>query len=159
MKKAVTWIVGIIFALVLVAWVFYGRSERQAYRAAKGVVEQRVQLSQERIDTAVAMAAKSVDLALVMAGNLPSQQAEADLVKQDIEEIGNRLKEASELKGDLAIAKLDASIELFNKTLDAVDSAAKKAENPEVKSALDRIYGILLSAREQLSQVVLKITD
>ncbi len=44
----------------------------------------------------------SVDLALKLAGDLPSQQAKADLVKQDIEEIGNRLKDASEARGDAA---------------------------------------------------------
>jgi hypothetical protein len=39
-----------------------------------------------------------VDLALQVAGDLPSQQAKADLVKQDIEEIGNRLNEAGDAR-------------------------------------------------------------
>jgi biopolymer transport protein ExbB/TolQ len=155
MSRTWRWIFGILIALILVAWLGFGRSDRQAYRVARGAVAQRVQISQERIDLAVQMASKSVDLALMMAGNLPSQQAEADLVKQDIEEIGRRLKEAAEAQGDLAMAKLDASIEQFNKTLETVDDASKKAEDPAVKSTLDRIYGILESVKEQLVGAVL----
>jgi predicted HNH restriction endonuclease len=155
MRKALPWIFGIAIALILIGWLGFGRSDRQAYRAARGAINQRVEMSQDRIDMAVEMATKSVDLALVAAGNLPSQEAAADLVKQDITEIGNRLKEAAELKGDAAIAKLDESIEQFNQTLETVDDAAKSAENPAVKSTLDRIYGILEGVKEQLVQAVL----
>ncbi len=104
---------------------------------------------------AVQMATKSVDLALAQAGNLPSQQATADLIKQDIQEIGARLKDAAQYKGDQAIARLDQSIEKFNQTLDAVDKASKEADTPAVKSALDRIYGILQATKEQLVQTLL----
>ena len=95
MNNTWRWIIGIVVGLALLGFLLVGRSSRQAYRIARGAVEQRVEISQERIDMAVEMATKSVDLALAMAGNLPSQQAKADLVKQDIEEIGNRLKAAS----------------------------------------------------------------
>lgn len=159
MKKAVTAIFGVLVGLFIISLLLFGRSERQAYRAAKGMVEQRVEVSQERIDTAVELATKSVDVALVMAGNLPSQQAEAELIKQDIEEIGVRLKEASEVKGDLAVAKLDASIEVFNRALDRIDNAAKNADNPQVKSALDRMYGVLVSTKEQLAQFIVNVSD
>jgi hypothetical protein len=155
MRKALIWIFGILAALIVVGWLFFGRSDRQAYRVAKGAVDQRVQVSQDRIDLAVELATKSVDMALLQAGNLPSQQAQADLIKQDIEEIGRRLKEVAQAQGDVAIAKLDQSIEQFNSTLDRVDSASKQAENPEVKSALDRIYGILESVKEQLTTAIL----
>jgi hypothetical protein len=155
MRKALTWIFGIAIGLFLIGLVLYGRPGRQAYRIAKGAVEQRVEISQERIDTAVEMATKSVDVATRLAGDLPSQQAEADLIKQDIEEIGSRLQEAAQARGDLAIARLDASIEQFNQTLDRVDQASQQAENPEVKSTLDRIYGALESVREQLVQAIL----
>jgi hypothetical protein len=155
MSRTWRWIFGILIALILVAWLGFGRSERQAYRIARGAVEQRVQLSQERIDMAVEMATKAVDLALVRAGNLPSQQAEADLIKQDIEEIGRRLNEAEQAQGELAMARLDASIEQFNKTLETVDDASQKAEDPSVKATLDRLYGLLESVKEQLVQAVL----
>ena len=98
------------------------------------------------------MASKSVDLALVRAGNLPSQQAKADLIKADIQEIGNRLSAAAEARGDLAIQRLDQSIEQFNKALQTVEDASKEATNPEVKAALDRIYGILEGTKDQLTQ-------
>jgi len=156
MKKYLPWIFGIGIALILVGWLFVGRSDRQAYRTARGAIEQRVELSQDRIDTAVEMATASVDLALMQAGNLPSQQAEADLVKQDIEEIGNRLKAVSQAQGDAAIEELDQSIEQFNKTLETVNDASQKAGNPAAKTILDRIYGNLESAKEQLTQFVLK---
>src|SRR5512139_3340498 len=103
MKKAWVWIFGILFGLILLGWLFFGRSDRAAYRAARGAIEARVEASQDRIDAAVELAITAVDKAVELAGELPSQEAKADLVKQDIEEIGNRLKEASEATGDAAI--------------------------------------------------------
>jgi hypothetical protein len=159
MRRAITWIVGIVAVLAILGLVLYGRSDRQAYRAAKGAIEKRVALRQEAIDMAVQMATKSVDMALVMAGNLPAQTAKADLIQQGIQDIGNLLNEGAALKGELATAKLDASIQVFNTTLELVDDASKQAENPEVKSALDRIYGILVSTKDQLVQTVLKVSN
>jgi hypothetical protein len=152
MKKALPWIFGVVVVLIIGAWLWFGRSDRQAYRTARGAIEQRVEMSQDRIDTAVEMAIKAVDVALSLTAELPSQEAYADLVKQDIEEIGNRLKEASEATGDAAIEKLDQSIEQFNTTLQTVEDASNEAESPAVKSVLDRIYGMLEVVKEQLVQ-------
>ena len=149
------WIIGIVVGLALIGLLLAGRSERQAYRIARGAVEERVEMSQDRIDTATEMAMASVDLALELAGNLPSQQAKADLVKQDIEEISKRLKEASEAHGDAAIERLDESIEQFNNALQTVEDASKEADSPAVKSVLDRIYGMLEATKEQLVQTIL----
>jgi hypothetical protein len=156
MKKALTWIFIIAMGLALVGWVFAGRSDRQAYRIARGAISARTQMSQDRIDTAVEMATTAVDAALVAAGDLPSQQAKADLVKQDIEEIGNRLKDASQAHGDAAVQKLDASIEQFNKALQTVDDASNSADSPVVKAKLDRIYGMLEAVKNQLVEGILK---
>jgi len=155
MSNTWRWIFGIIAGLALIGLLLYGRSERQAYRIARGAVEQRVEISQDRIDTVADMAMASVDLALKLAGDLPSQQAKADLVKQDIEEISNRLKSASEARGDLAIERLDLVIEQFNKTMQTVEDASKEAESEAVKSVLDRIYGILEATKEQITQFIL----
>jgi DNA anti-recombination protein RmuC len=155
MNNTWRWIIGIIVGLALIGLLLYGRSERRAYRIARGAIEERVEISQERIDTAVEMATKAVDLALARAGDLPSQQAKADLIKQDIEEIGNRLKAASEARGDLAIERLDQTIAQFNTTLQAVEDASKEATDPAVKSALDRLYGMLEATKEQLVQTIL----
>jgi hypothetical protein len=114
-----------------------------------------VDVSQERIDATVEAATAAVDRALEMAGDLPSQQAKADLVKQDIEEIGNRLNEAAEAAGDAAIEKLDASIEQFNQTLDTVNQAEEEATLPAAKAALYRISLILEGARDKLVEFVL----
>lgn len=149
------WIIGIVVGLAVIGLFFMNRPERQAYSIARGAIDQRVETSQDRIDTMVEMAMKSVDVALKLAGDLPSQQAAADLIKQDIEEIGNRLTEASEARGDLAVEKLDQSIEQFNKTLETVDDASKNAESPATQAVLDRIYGILLATKEQITQFVL----
>ena len=153
------WIIGILVGLVVIALLVYGRSERQAYRIARGAVEQRVEISQDRIDATAEMATASVDLALKLAGDLPSQQAKADLVKQDIEEISKRLKEAAEARGDLAIERLDQSIEQFNQTLQTVEDASQEATDPAVKSVLDRIYGILEATQEQLVQTILNTQE
>jgi hypothetical protein len=159
MKKVWPWVFGIVAGLFIIALIFYGGSERQAYRTARGAVEQRVEFSQNYIDAVAGMASASVDLALKLAGDLPSQQAKADLVKQDIQEISDRLKEAAEARGDLAMTRLDASIEKFNATMELVDEAAFEATDPKAKSILDRIYGILEATKEQLVQTVLKTQE
>jgi len=155
MKKAWPWIVGVVVGLAILALLFFGSSERQAYWAARQAVHARVDASQDRIDAAVEQATAAVDRALEMAGDLPSQQAKADLVKQDIEEIGNRLKEASEALGDAAIDKLDASIDQFNQTLETVEDASQEATDPAAKAALYRISRVLETTKDKIVEFVL----
>jgi uncharacterized protein YicC (UPF0701 family) len=153
------WFIGIVVGVILIGWLLVGRSERQAYRIARGAIEQRTENTQARIDAAVVSATASVDLALELAGNLPSQEAKADLIKADIEEIGNRLNDAAESRGEAAIAALDQSIEQFDTTLETVEDASNQAEDPQVKRTLDRIYGALLAAKEQVTQAVLSTQE
>lgn len=148
MKKAWPWILGIFVGLLIIGFWWAGGSNRQAYRAARGAIDQRVYDAQTRINNAVVAATDAVDLALKLAGDLPSQQAKADLVKQDIEEIGSRLRSVTETAGDVAVDQLDQTIEQFNTTLETVEDAADEAESPAAKTVLDRIYGILLAAQE-----------
>lgn len=159
MNNAWRWIFGIVFGLLIIGWLIVGRSDRQAYRIARGSIEERVELTQDRIDASAEMAVAAVDQALVMAGNLPSQQAQADLIQQDIEEISDRLKEAVELRGEAAIDRLDQSIDEFNQTLETVDEASEAATDPQVKSLLNRIYGTLEATKEQLVQTVLSTQE
>jgi hypothetical protein len=155
MNNTWRWIIGVIVGVLLIGWLLVGRSDRQAYRVARGAINQRVEMSQDRIDAAVESATAAVDTALQLAGDLPSQQAEADLIKQDIEEIGRRLNDAAEARGEAAIAQLDGSLEQYNTTLERVEDAARKASDPGVKATLDRIAGALLAGKEQLTQFVL----
>ena len=155
MKNGWRWVIGIVVGLVIVGFLWAGRSSRQAYRIARGGIEQRVELAQDRIDAVEEMAIAAVDLALELSAELPSQQAKADLVKQDIQEISDRLNEAAELRGDEAIDRLDQSIEAFNNALNTVEDASSEAESPVVKSTLDRIYGTLLAVQEQLTQFLI----
>ena len=152
MKNGWRWVIGIVVGLVIVGFLWAGRSSRQAYRIARGGIEQRVELAQDRIDAAEEMAIAAVDLALELSAELPSQQAKADLVKQDIQEISDRLNEAAELRGEEALDRLDQSIEAFNNALNTVEDASDEAESPVVKSTLDRIYGTLSAVQEQLTQ-------
>jgi hypothetical protein len=153
------WLIGIAVGILLIGLLVVGRPDRQAYRIAKGAINQRTENTQARIDARVESATAAVDLALEWAGNLPSQQAKADLIKADIEEIGNRLKAAAEARGEAALAALDESIEQFNTTLETVEDASKEADNPEVKTVLDRIYGALSAGKEQITQTVLSTQD
>jgi hypothetical protein len=150
------WFFGIVVGVLLVAWLLVGRSDRQAYRIARGAIEQRTENTQARIDAAVESATASVDLALQLAGSLPSQEARADLIKADIEEIGNRLNDAAEARGEAAIAALDQSIEQFNTTLETVEDASNQAQDTQVKATLERIYDTLSAGKERLTQAVLR---
>jgi hypothetical protein len=155
MKNIWRWIIGIIVGLAIFGFLFVGGSNRQAYRIARGAVEQRVGISQNMIDIAVTMATQAVDQALSLAGSLPSQEAKADLIKQDIQEIGNRLKSVSQARGDLAIARMDKVIEQFNTTIQVVEDASKAATDPATKAILDEIDGILVTTQEQINQIIL----
>jgi hypothetical protein len=154
MRKVWPWIIGIIVGLVIVAFLVWGGSDRQAYRIARRAINARVVASQDRIDTGVEIATAAVDRALVLAGDLPSQQAYADLIKQDIQEIGNRLKDAAAAQGDAAIEQLNASIDQFNQTLDTVNKASQEATDPAAKATLYRISRLLTAAQERIVQLV-----
>jgi hypothetical protein len=155
MKNIWRWIIGIVVGLAIVGLLFTVRSNKQAYDYARSFIEKRTTLSQSRIDAATQLAMTSVDLALKLAGDLPSQQAKADLVKQDIQTINSRLSEANDLRGQLAVDKLDAAITQFNQTLTAVDQAAQEADTPAVKAVFDRIYGVLVASQEQLTNFLI----
>lgn len=156
MSNTWRWIIGIVVGLALIGFLFAGSSDRRAYQQARGAIETRVETRQERIDTAVEMATTAVDIALKLSGDLPAQEAQAEVVKQNIQALGDQLKAASEARGEEAIQLLDQSIDKFNQTLDAVESASRQAESPAVKSILDRIYGLLLGVKEQIVQFVLR---
>jgi hypothetical protein len=155
MKNIWRWIIGIVVGLAIIGVLLTIRSNRAAYNVAKGGIEKRTELTQARIDAATQMSMASVDLALKLAGDLPSQQAKADLVKQDIQEISDRLSEAATLKGDVAVQKLDTAVALFQQTLDTIDQAAQEADTPAVKAVLDHVYGVLLATQEQLTQFLI----
>ena len=155
MKKVWPWIFGIVAGVFIISLMFGGVASRQAYRIARGAVNQRVQISQDRISAVADRAAASVDVALKLAGNLPAQQAKADLIKQGIEEISSRLKDAAQARGDLAMAKLDATITLFNKTMSVVDQASKEATDPAVKLTLAQISSRLELTKDLIVQAIL----
>ena len=155
MSNTWRWIIGIFVGLVVFAFVLAGRSERRAYRIARGAVEQRVELSQDRIDAMADMAIAAVEKALELAGDLPIAQDQAELVIQSIEETKDRLNEAAAARGDVAIERLDAAIAQFNQTLETVDNAADEAESPAAKAILDRIYGILVAVQTQIAEFII----
>ena len=155
MSNTWRWIIGIFVGLVVFAFVLAGRSERRAYRIARGAVEQRVELSQDRIDAVADMAIAAVEKALELAGDLPIAQDQAELVIQSIEETRDRLNDAAVARGDVAIERLDAAIAQFNQTLETVDNAADEAESPAAKAILDRIYGILVAVQTQITEFII----
>lgn len=152
MKNGWRWVIGIVLGLVLIGFLWAGRSSRQAYRVARGAINARVEFAQDRIDFAEEMAIATVDLALKLAGDLPIEGAEAEHIKEHIGEISDLLKEAVDLRGQAAVDKLDQAIEQFNHTLETVEEASQNAEVPAIKSQLDRLYGVLLAAQEALTQ-------
>jgi hypothetical protein len=156
MNNTWRWIFGIITGLAIFGLVLAGRSDRQAYRIARGAIEQRVINRQDRIYVAAELAMKAVDLALLRSGDLPGNYAQAAEIKQKIEEVAYAMILITDARGDVAAEKLDKTIDVYNNTLQAVEDASKEAESPAVKSTLDRIYGILEGAKELLVQTIVK---
>lgn len=155
MRSIWAWIAAIIVGAFIIALIFGGGSSREAYRAARGTIDQQVEQSRDRIQAVADAASAAVALALEQSAQLPVQEAKAEAITRGIEEISDALQEAAELRGDLALARLDASIELFNNTVDTVEEASREANSPVVKARLDYILGNLEAVREIVSQAVL----
>ena len=155
MRNIWAWIAAIIVGVFILALIFGGGSSRQAYRVARGTIDQQVAQGQDRIQVVADAASAAVDLALEQSAQLPVQEAKAEAITRGIEEISKALQEAAALHGDLAVARLDASIELFNSTVDTVEEASREATSPVVKARLDTISGNLQAVREIVTQVVL----
>jgi hypothetical protein len=155
MRSIWAWIAAIIVGVFILALIFGGGSSRQAYRVARGTIDQQVEQRQDRIQAVADGAIAAVDLALEQSAQLPVQEAKAEAITRGIEEISQALQEAAGLRGDLALARLDASIELFNSTVDTVEEASREASSPVVKARLDYILGNLEAVKEIVSQAVL----
>ena len=155
MRSIWAWIGVVVIGLIIVALIFGGGSSREAYRVARGTIDQQVEQSRDRIQAVADAAMAAVDLALEQSAQLPVQEAKAEAITRGIEEISQALQEAAELRGDLAVARLDASIELFNTTVNTVEEASREASSPLVKARLDYILGNLEAVREIVAQAVL----
>lgn len=155
MRSIWAWIAAIIVGVSILALLFGGGSSRQAYRVARGSIDQQVEQSQDRIQAVADAASAAVDLALEQSAQLPVQEAKAEAITRGIEEISRALQESAELRGDVAVARLDASIELFDKTVDTVERASTEASSPAVKARLDFMLGSMEAVREIVTQAVL----
>jgi hypothetical protein len=155
MRSIWAWIGVIVVGLIIVALIFGGGSSREAYRAARGTIDRQVEQSQDRIQAVADAATAAVELALEQSAQLPVQEAKTEAITRGIEEISKALQEAAALRGDLAVARLDASIALFNTTVNTVEEASREASSPLVKARLDYISGNLEAVREIVTQVVL----
>jgi hypothetical protein len=154
MSNTWRWIFGVLIGAFILGLVFVGGANRRAYRAARGAVEQRVEISQDRIDAVADLGITAVEKALELAGELPGAEAQAERIIQEIEATRDSLNDASAARGDVAIERLDATIEQFNLTLETVENAADEAESPAVKAVLDRIYGILVAVQSQIVEFI-----
>ena len=155
MRSIWAWIAAILIGVFILALIFGGGSSRQAYRVARGTVDQQVEMSQDRIQAVADAASAAVALALEQSAQLPVQEAKAEAITRGIEEISKALQEAAAVRGDLALARLDASIDLFNTTVNTVEEASREASSPLVKARLDYILGNLEAVREIVTQAVL----
>lgn len=155
MSNVWRWVFGIAIGLMVVGWVLAGRSERQAYQVARDAVEQEVAQAESRILAVEQLAITAVNLALVRSDDLPADAVYASVVTQRIQAISDALQSAAEYRGQAAIDQLDQSIEDFDQALEAIDDASRQTDSPAVQSTLDRIYGTLEAAREQIIETIL----
>lgn len=155
MRSIWAWIAAIVVGAFILALIFGGGSSRQAYRVARGTIDQQVEQRQDRIQAVADAASAAVDLALEQSAQLPVQEEKAEAIQRGIEQISQALQEAAGLRGDAAVARLDASIELFNNTVDTVEQASRQASSPLVEARLNRILGSLEAVREIVTQAVL----
>ena len=142
--------------LLIWAGCLLDASDRQAYRIARGAIEQRTDTSKPGSTQPSTSATASVDLALKLAGNLPSQQAEGRPGQA-----GHR-GDRQPLEGRFRSTRRCGRCKLWTSPSNSSTPRCrrwtmppKKRTIPQVKATLDRIYGVLLAAKEQLTQAVL----
>jgi hypothetical protein len=139
------WIIGIIVSAILIRLLLVGAQ-------ISGLGSQEPSINRSRCHGG---RCQGLPVAIDTRSTADCRPNSKQIIKQDIEEIGNRLKAAAEARGEAAIAQLDQSIEQYNTTLQTVEDASREASDPEVKATLDQIYNVLLASKDQLTQFVL----
>jgi DNA repair exonuclease SbcCD ATPase subunit len=105
--------------------------EQQARERVEQSINETTEIRKENVRATIEQLKTQVDEATVEAGNLPSQQYKADLAKQDLEEIGNRLEKAVALEGEQAKQQLESAVNGYNGLIEEVNQAADQATGEE----------------------------
>jgi chromosome segregation ATPase len=120
-------------------------------------VEATVEVQQEKIDTFFAVAEAHVVAAIELTNALPSQQAKADLLLQDLEEINKRLNEAVETEADVKVAALEAvaqQIETVKATVEEILETAVDQVPEEAKDALEQLQNELEELQKKVQDEI-----
>ena len=126
----------IAFSLLFAAYTPASKAQENVGEAiaqenVEEAIDETVEMTQEDIEANIKLLKSQVDQATVEAGNLPSQKFNANLVKQDLDEIGKRLDKAAEQEGEAAKQEFQKAVDDYNDLIDKVNEAADEASGEE----------------------------
>jgi gas vesicle protein len=131
-----------LFTVLLVAMMLVVGCQSEAEQAAEATVE----VQQEKIETFFDAAEAHVVAATELAGGLPSQEAKAELLVADLEEISRRLSEAVELEAEAKVTALEevqALVETVKTNVQEIVETAVDALPEEAQDALKQLQSEL----------------
>jgi signal transduction histidine kinase len=145
-----TWKFSLLTVLLVAMMVVVG-CQSEAEQAAEATVE----VKQEKIDDFFALAEAHVVAATEIAGGLPSQEAKAELLVADLEEINNRLSEAVETKAEVRVAALEGVAQL----VETVKSDVQEIVENVVDALPEEAQDDLKQLQSELEDLQGKIQD
>jgi len=145
---------GLLAILVVALAVFAGCVQSDQEKAVEATVE----VQQENIDTAFTAMETLVTEAAELAGGLPSQEAKAELIVEDLAEINTRLTDAIAQEAEDKVAALEdvaAALETVQSTVEEVKSEASE----EVQASLDELQSKLEDAAQAIQDEIATVKD
>lgn len=127
--------------------------EQQAQQKVDKAIDEAADLKKEDVATTIAGLKAQVDRAVEDAGSLPSQELQADVVKQDLDEIQKRLEAAVDLRSEELKAELQQSADRLDDLIAQVDEAAGKATG-EAKAQLEAYSTYLNTLKEETVKAI-----
>lgn len=146
--KTAMWKFSFLAILMVAALVVVG-CQSDLEKAAEATVE----VQQEKIDDFFTVAEGLVAASATLAGGLPSQEAKAELIVADLEEINSRLTAAVELKSEAKVTALEDVQQLLQKVAGDVEDALSEASD-EAQDALKQLQGNLEDAQKAVQDEI-----
>jgi DNA anti-recombination protein RmuC len=145
---------GLLAALVMVMAFIAGCAQSDLEQAVEATVE----VQQENIDTAFTAMETLVTEAAQLAGGLPSQEAKAELIVEDLAEINTRLTDAVAQEAEEKVAALE-DVAAALATVQSTVEEAKSEMADEAQADLEELQSKLEDAAQAIQDEIASVNE
>ena len=143
-----------VFAILIVAMGIVAGCQSDLERAAEATVE----VQEEKIGDFFTVAEELVMTSAELAGGLPSQVFEAELIVADLEEINSRLDAAVEMEAEAKVTALEEIAELLQTVQGKIEDAVSEASE-EAQDALEQLQSNLEDLQNAVQDEIANVKD